>query len=255
MVYYEYLRVRKALTIYTLVLIVLAVGIYLIAAFHSHSMVFKVDVHKDEPHAAPLILFTSMAAWITAILATIISTSLNGQRDHLAYTWTRPQSRFAMAVAFIAADVATLVGGFVIVLAIEVSFFSLTTHIPITARDAVGDYARAFGFALMWYAIVQGLSAGFSVRGGTVAGLSWPVFLFAAALEAARFPSPWQEILTAINVFNPMAYVSNPSFSDKGGVALHSIIPFEMSVRVALMYGITVAALWLAVSRWKRMEA
>jgi hypothetical protein len=107
----------------------------------------------------------------------------------------------------------------------------------------------------MWYAIVQGCSAGIRFSGGAVAGCAWPVFIVAALLESARFPEPWNAILTVINIFNPMAYLSGTEVTRHGDVILNSIIPFTEPIRWALMYGISLVALVIAINTWKRMEA
>lgn len=257
MAYYEFLRVRKSAVILTAIVVALAATIYAIAEFHSASAVIKIQVGRHSLHAMSVVIFTSMAAWMTAILACIISTSLNRLRDHLPYVWTRPESRVATATSLVGIDIAMLAGFFIVVMGVEITCFLLLARgaVGIGWNDAAWSVLRAFGFAVMWYAIVQAVSAGVRVSGTAIAGISWPVFIVGASLEGARFPAPWNQILTAFNIFNPMAYLSGTTMKENGDVVLQSFIGFDPAVRVALMYGIAVLALLIAVTTWKRMEA
>ena len=257
MAYYEFLRASRSLLAFSLILAGLAAVIDIVTLFHSSHAIVRIDVgHEHHASNAPLLIFTSIAAWATAILATFLSTSLNRQREHLAYTWTRPQPRATMSLTFVAVDVIVLVLAFVVAILVEIACFEVIARgvLPINWSGAVGDVFRALGFSLMWYALIQAVTAGLGSRGGAVAGASWPVFIVAALLESARFPSPWQEVLTVINVFNPMAYLSSTTV-EHDDVVLRSIIPFSTEVRLTLMYAITFAAVAVAVARWRRMEA
>ena len=257
MAYYEYLRVRHALVIFAAIVIGLAATVYAVAEYHSASAVIKIQIDNHHVREANVLVFTSMAAWATAILASVISTSLNRLQGHLPYAWTRPQSRLAMAAALIAVDLGALLAAFALVMAVEIGCFLLLARgsVGIGWHGAAADLLRAFGFAVMWYALVQGISAPLRMRGSAIVGISWPVFIAGASLEAARFPAPWHAILTAINLFNPMAYLSGTSVNANGDVILRSFIGFDPAVRVALMYGIAVLALLVAVTTWRRMEA
>lgn len=257
MAYYEYLRVRHAFLIFAAIVIGLAVTVYAVAEYHSASAVIKIEVDGHHTHDISVVIFTSIAAFATAILASITSTSFNRLRGHLAYAWTRPQSRISMALSLIGVDLAVLLCGFTLVLGVEIACFLLISHGAIGVRwnGAAADVLRALGFAIMWYAIVQGVSARLQFSGGAIVGISWPVFMIGASLEGARFPAPWHEILTAINLFNPMAYLSGTHVSANGDVVLQSFIGFDPAVRVALMYGISLLALSVAVTTWRRMEA
>jgi hypothetical protein len=258
MAYFEYLRVRTSFLIFAAVVVVLALFVYLIAALHSAQI--DVGMSRHRLHAPPglsILFFASFAAWGTAILATVISASLNRQREHLAYTWTRPERREATALSFVAIDVASLLAAFVLIIAVALAcyFAVIGNRFPIIWKDAVPDLLRAFGFALMWYAIVQAATAWGSFRGGIVAGISWPVFIFLAGLLASHFPSPWGEVIRAVNVLNPMAYLSGTHVSARtGDVVMHSLLPFDATTRLALMYGIAAIALVVAVLSWRRME-
>lgn len=153
-------------------------------------------------------------------------------------------------------DLAVLCCAFLLVLGVEIGCLLLISHGTIGVRwaGAGADILRALGFAVMWYAIIQAVSAALRFSGSAIIGMSWPVFIIGASLEAARFPAPWHQILTAINLFNPMAYLSGTHVSANGDVVLQSFIGFDPAVRVALMYGITVLALLVAVTTWRRME-
>lgn len=257
MLYYEYLRVRRPVLILTAIVVALAATVYAIAEYHSASAIIKIEVGKHSLHTLSIIVFTSGAAWMTAILASAISTSLNRLRDHLPYAWTRPQSRTATATSLIGVDIAALVTFFAVVMLVEIACFLLLARgaVGIGWSDTEWSLLRAVGFAIMWYAVVQAASAGLRVSGAAVTAISWPVFIIGASLAAARFPAPWSQILIAINILNPMAYLSGTRVSSSGDVVLQSFIGFEPAVRVALMYGIAALALFVAVTTWKRMEA
>ncbi|MBV8152683.1 MAG: hypothetical protein JO101_00165 [Candidatus Eremiobacteraeota bacterium] len=254
MAYFEYLRTRRSFLIFAAFLLALTAAILVIVSFHSRDIQIGIGHHHT---AVSVIFFTSLAAWGTAILASINCASLNRQREHLPYTWTRPQSREQMALELIAVDLAIMIAAFVLVVGLEMLVFAILTEgrIPLLWRGTGAAFLRGFGFALMWYSMVQAATAWASFRGSVVAGISWPIFIIVAGLEAARFPAPWSEILTFVNIFNPMAYLSGTEVSRSGEVVLHSVIPFADSVRLALMYGLSLLALVVAVFSWKRMEA
>ena len=254
MAYFEYLRVRRNFVGFAMFVFAIAAVVNVISALHSGDIQVSVG---EKLHGFSVVFFTSLAAWGTAILATIIAASLNQQRDHLSYTWTRPQGRSSLALGLIAVDVGFLIAGFVLVLLIAMVTFTTVVggRVPIVWAHAAPALLRGFGLTLMWYALVQAATAWGTFRGVTIAALSWPIFIILAALEAARFPAPWHQLLTVINLFNPMAYISGTTVQNNGEVVLHSIIPLGDTARLLFMYVISSAALIFAVFSWKRMEA
>ncbi|MGH7683466.1 MAG: hypothetical protein ACREMT_03885, partial [Vulcanimicrobiaceae bacterium] len=128
MAYYEYLRLQRSFLIFAAIVIGIALTVYAIAEYHSTSAVIKIEVDRHNVHTVSVVVFTSLAAWATAILASVISTSLNRLREHLSYTWTRPQSRIAMALTFIGIDLAVLLCAFALVLGIEIACFLLISR-------------------------------------------------------------------------------------------------------------------------------
>ena len=256
MVYFEYLRVRRSFLIFAAVVTVLCLFVLALAGLHWNDI--QIQVGRRHTVGVSIVFFTSFGAWGTAILATVIAASLNRQREHLAYTWTRPEKRETIALRFIAIDVAFLIAAFVLTMAIGmiVFFLLIGNRVPLLWTGTVSAFLRAFGFALMWYAIVQAATAWASFRGGVVAGVSWPVFIFLGGLEAARFPSPWREVFTLVNLFNPLAYISGTHVNARtGDVTLESFLPFDATTRLALMYSVAAIALIIAILSWRRMEA
>ena len=255
MAYFEHLRVRTNFLVFAAFVLAIATLVISVTLFHSKDI--RIEIGSNHVHGISVVFFTSLAAWGTALLATIIAASLNRQRDHLAYTWTRPRDRSAIAAETIAVDLGYLIAMFLFIFAVELVCVAIIVQgrIPLVWHNAIPAFLRGFGLALMWYAMVQAATAWAPFRGVVVSAVSWPVFIIVGSLEAVRFPAPWSTVITVLNVFNPMAYLSGTEIQKNGDVVLHSLLPFDDSTRLALVYAISLAALAFAVFSWKRMEA
>jgi hypothetical protein len=194
-----------------------------------------------------------VAAYAACIMATMLGATLNRDRDHLAYIWTRPGSRSSTAISYVLIDVATIWIAFAFGAVLGVMLVQ-QAHIPYTIDPDLGiRLVRVAAIPLMWYGIIELATSWNGLRGGLVAGLSWAVFWFELGLAQFHLPAPWSWVIAVLNFLNPMAYFSS-SFRSHTAHAGAPMIPLDLTMQAVLVWAIAISALSLAVYAWKRME-
>jgi hypothetical protein len=109
----------------------------------------------------------------------------------------------------------------------------------------------------MWYAILQAFTAWFRGSAGAVSGISWGVFITLAVLGAEHLPAPLHAAIAAIDIVNPLAYVTSLRTEGSGDITLtgtSSIYALGQGWRIAVVYAMAVAAAAVSVIGWKRAE-
>jgi hypothetical protein len=263
MSYVQFLRLRKALTVYGIVV----GGLFLIALALGHSPDAVIDFSDGshrEFHATsslPLSGLLFFAAWCAIIFATAVCTSLNREYDGVEMVWTKPIARERLAVLYIVLDFIAILVAFVFAAAlsaIAVASVGGLKHFSVDDR-AVPTLVIGLGAAFMWYGLVQGLTAGQRRRGVIIVGVSWgSAFLLLVLAESTRGISPPIHLLsTLLNVFNPLAYFSSYSLSGFGAHA-SPVLPQALAgteMRSILTWTIGFLGCVAAVVGWKRLEA
>lgn len=262
--YAQVLRLRKALTIYGIVIGALFVLMFLI----SHTPGGATFDDNGSPHtmaeitSVPLSLLFFIAAWCAIIFATIVSTSLNKEYDGVEMVWTKPIERGRLALEYVLLDFAAIVVAFVsaaVLCVLCVASLGLLTRIAVDDRT-IPTLVIGLGAAFMWYGLLEGITAPMRGRGGTIMGVSWAAALVLTALATATQAgggSAIHTILIGLNIFNPLAYFSSYSLS---GYGAHDspVLPQVLAgteMRMTMTWAIGMIGCAVAITGWKRLEA
>lgn len=249
MYYKEYLRARRTLVIFSIVAAILLV-------ISLAGMMLTTGAVRYSPQAVSWAELLDVAALAAAVMATILGSTLSQENDgHLELAFTKPYSRATYAATVIAIDMAA------IVLALLIGFGFVAIHIVlghpneriVAGSDAAMNALRYTLFPLAWYAVIAGLSAGTLCKSaGVVQGLIWPVAFVLVALRDAPFNAAWHNAFVALNVINPLTYIS---YHNHGDVTIVAASQLQL-VESAAMLAALVAAGWVAATlQWRRVEA
>jgi hypothetical protein len=264
MFYKEYLRVRGALTTYSIVLAILV----------AFSIVITLSVSKGElslggaaqaatvahatinSGATPWLVLLALSAFTAAILATVLGSTLAQENDHLEVACTKPCSRTAYATGVIAIDLAAILLSLAIALACAYAVFFViaakTGAYLITEPDAVSNIARFLLFPLAWYAVIAGLSAGMRGKASVVQGLIWPVAIGMLALRELPVGGIWHAIFVALSAINPLIYIS---YQSKADVVIVGAGPMHVLSSTLILAAFVVVGWLAATTQWRRVEA
>jgi hypothetical protein len=254
MYYVELLRLQRAFMIYGGV--VLAVFLLILIPSHWPGAV----VNKGDSGLIPLSALVTIVGFCAIIFATTIGTTLNRENDGVEMVWTKPVARERLALAYIALDLAAIVVAFFLALVLAVLIFASFGLVKIIQPDDkwIPFLLLTFGIAFMWYGLLQGLTSWHVRRGGIVVGLSWALAAFVLpGLTALTMHSPGlHEVVMALNLLNPLAYLSSSSAHIHIGVSTGgpSLIPHDVWVRAAMTWGFGVLGCLAAIVGWKRLE-
>lgn len=236
--------------------IAVCIGIAIIAVglnIHNHVVV---NGKKPDGHVPIAAVFVA-AGYLSCIMATMLAATLNRDRSHLAYIWTRPQPRERIALSYILVDVITIVVAYALVSGV---CFVIFTNLPVgplvpnpNLMVAVLSY---LALPLMWYGLVEVATSWNHLRGSSIAGLSWGVFWGLLILRAFPLPAPFGQIVAVFSIFNPLAY-----FTTKHGMSITlggpgaSTLALSDLTQTFVAYGIFLISCTVAILAWKRMEA
>jgi hypothetical protein len=273
----EFLRVRKAFTIFAIVLALgagfttgsveygLHQGLHTVRlqeAHRLHERMAESSARDSGPTSLADLKFTIPLAWITGvavfsvmIFTTIVSTSLNKENGRGGFAFTKPISRDRLAIAYMAIDAAAVAIAYLYTIAvILVCLGVLGIAGKIVADSAWLEVAASgLGAAFMWYGILQAATALRASPGGLFAGLSWPVFIVALALYQVAFFGPiFHAAIAVVDFFNPLAYFGLSGNDDSA--SSFSLFGFSAEACIAITWSIAVAACAVAIFEWKRVE-
>lgn len=249
--YIEFLRARKALSIYGLLLLVLfavAVAFRVYGTFHRYG--------ADRFTPEPIESLAAVGAFITAIFATTLATSLaHHVAGHLEIAWTKPVSRdrfifeilLVDALAIAVAYVATLICMIATILVFSGKFPAVFTPLGV-ARTGL-ELAFVFAF----YMVIQAATSGQRRFAGMIAGVTWPVLLIVMATPSMGMPAPITRFFQIINYINPIALLSVRTTGD----TITNMVYLQMWSAPAVFdaCALIVVALAIALVRWRRIEA
>jgi hypothetical protein len=201
-----------------------------------------------------------LAAWVAAILATVLGSSLGQEEDHVALAWTKPHSRTEYATTLMAVDGASIVIGQLITFGFIAALTAGLSHSALRIVGRPDDLLNAVRFTLFplaWYMVIIALSAGPRIRAGMVQGLIWPVSIGLAAVGAAA-PAPVNHIFAFANILNPILYTGYHAGSFSSGVVVDTESgPFLVSAGLStLALAAFVVVGWFAATfQWRKLEA
>lgn len=249
--YVEYLRARKVLTIYCIVLVIAFVVAAALRRF------VPAGQTGEQIVSVPMELFSSAAALIAAIFATFLSTSLGHQvAAHLEVAWTKPLSRERLILAILGVDAIAIAIGYaatiVVILGI-ITMYAQPGSIWYTATGFGRTAIMLFSvFAL--YMVIQAITSGSRRFAGTVAGISWPVMLILANAPAMGMPTPITRALELIDYVNPMMLLAphGTTIDTREATAAYHVFSTgsEIDAFALIALGLVVCLL-----RWRRLEA
>lgn len=252
MYYKELLRVRSGVLAYA---IVIAIAAFVIIVINAGAGMVPDAATKAHPAAIPVVALFAIAAFLTAILATVFGASLNCDGDgHMELVGTRPISRTGYALQVMLVDVAGMVLAFLFtagVAAIVALFVAKRAVMWQIDSDFLVNALRFTLFPLAWYAILQALTAGQRGRAGLAQGLIWPVAFGMAILSLVPLPAVWHSIFAALNVVNPFVYATYQT--NDQGVAL--LVGVKVLVDALALAALTVVGAVAAALQWRRVEA
>jgi hypothetical protein len=268
MSYVEYLRVRRAIIVYTIIVGGIA-ALTLLVAFTAHGSMVVSAEHSTNvqfglremlasdfaKHGTkiPLSVLFVCAGFGATILATVFGKNLCSERDHTPLAWTKPASREAFALSHLGVDALGIVATFVITLVFILTvIWGLGIAGFISADSRMGPMlAMSAGIAFAFYGVVRALTVGFPSRGGAITGASWAVGYVLVGLSAIPLPQAYHAIIIALNFLNPLAYLTK---IDPTGQA-SGVIPLVFGMRLLCVWLLAVITGIIAIAIYRRAEA
>jgi len=270
--YVEWLRVRRRLVPFTIVLAVLAALIVLPLVFghaykDSHGAGMTIGVGSGPGRPAPDALHDLTAQWhvplsalfgVAAVLclsfATTLGTSLNAAHESLNLAFTRPVSRERLALMYFGVDAAAIVACF----AVSLSIVCFVPFLALGLLDRVyldGDAPLAAVFAIgasvMLYGVLQAATAW--ARGSTalIVGFAWPVFVIASIPGTPPFGPIAGGVLAIVRFLDPLVYLRTASayVALPLGLGAGPLVTATVTV-----WAIGIAGCALATFEWRRLE-
>jgi hypothetical protein len=255
MSYAEIVRVRRTLVIFCGIAAALAV----LSAMTLHPPGLQPGLLAAVPPGGntwPFSIVVGNAAFVSAILATILGTSLNRYRETGETIFTFPVTRVAFAARVLLVDAAAVLLALAAVLALVMLPLASSGALQRAAIDPlVGPrLAQCAGAAVLWLGLVQAVSAWIPFRAGFVAGLSWPLFMVLAVLANTPIGLPgWlQTAFHLTNFVNPLVYFQ--SRSDPGGLHPGALFGISIVHQALAAWTLAAAAFALAIEGWRRQQ-
>lgn len=244
--YIEYLRARRALTVYGII----------IAAIVVLATIVRLNVHvhpSSGPIHSSLDSLGIMAALMIAVLGTVLATSLSSHvNGHLEIAWTKPIPRDRLIAQTFLIDIGALALAYVTTIAVFVVLNAIySAHVDVSLVQ-LGHVAAEFLFPVALYGLVQGVTSASGRRGGMIAGISWPVFLGLSGALSLNLPDLTHRAVVALNVLNPLALLSAHVTTHQSLNALG--MPSWSPTAVAEAMLILAVGLALAIVQWRRLE-
>jgi hypothetical protein len=250
MAYAEFLRARKSLAWHAAILAALTLAIlYFAGDSHVH---IDGSVSMTSGMALPLSQLAPIGMFFAAIFASSQGASLNRENATRDISWTKPVPRSVLALQYIAIDVAVIVIAFVLTM-LAVAIVLLRAHVtPVVDPEFATLMILGAGVAVMWYALIQLLTFWFPAGARSIAGIIWPVALLALGL--ARVHGPLGAVTRAIDVINPLAYMSGVQFSSNG-TQQQAITTLPLELRPLAVWLFAALFCAIVVTLWPKKEA
>jgi hypothetical protein len=245
--YVELLRARRALIWYGAILFS-CVALGLALAFKDGPPRIQMS-HASNP-MIPVQYLLAGAAFGPLILAAFLAVGLDAEYKTVAITWTRPISRLAIALRYVAVDGGALLAAWLLTLAaVFITVFAIGIGKYVSfGHDVAGAVLLVFGAAVMCYGLVVFVTTLLPGRGSAIAGGSWGYALIVPGLASIPFPPLLHQAMVALNYLNPMAYIGNQ------GSGSHPLIAGSGEQHAIATWLIGLAALAIATQIWTKRE-
>lgn len=250
MAYVEALRLRR-----TLVWLAAVGGVILLLALASGTGTIHISLDGGD-RVIPIRwgILCYIAGYCAIIFATIIGASIAKENDGVEMIWTKPLVRERVAAAYVALDLAAIVAAFLIGLVVVLGILESVALRTGSRLELIADpragwiAALGIGAAFMWSGLLQLATCWTVGRGGAAIGIGWG--LAWALLGLAHMPpSSFHSIVMALNTFNPLAYFTTLTSNEAA-----SVFALDIAARVAVVWGIGLAASLGAIFMWRRLE-
>ena len=259
MAYVEILFARRMFVWFAAIVVMIAIFVV------GSTLSFPGNIKVQHAHAVGFGAIFGIAGYIACIMATMLAATLNRDRSHLAYMWTRPIPRERIALGYMVVDVVAIVLAFFLIAGLTAMILTNVPNVHLVSDPKTGaSLARFLAMPLMWYAVVEAATSWNGLRAQTVGGLSWAVFWCLLILATISLPTPLTQIIALVNVLNPLAYAVSASAGSSinilNPVTLDRLNPqhaflLGYGARTVLAYVIFVTGCIVATYAWKRMEA
>jgi hypothetical protein len=252
--YVQLLRLRTALLIYGSSL----GALFLLALVTGHLPISHIDAGSGKVDI-PLSVLLFTASYCGIIFATAISCSLHRENDGVEMVFTKPIARERLALMYFLLDLCAIVIAIAFALVLELLWLASVGLLRFVNVDGPSFSLAVVGLgvAVMWYGLLQGLTAGNHVRGGLFVGLSWAAaFTLPVLALATRHVPALHAVVMVLNVLNPLAYFTSyhPHLRTATPYELGSLIPVNIWARAAITWSFGIVGCALAIIGWKRLE-
>ncbi|MGA2395927.1 MAG: hypothetical protein ABSH03_21520 [Candidatus Lustribacter sp.] len=254
MEYVEFWRVRRSLLWHAGIVAVIVLVILTLPQVGTVHVVGPGGSTKFAPGAgAPLGMLSTIAAFFAAIYASSVGTSLNRENGTRDLSWTKPLSRTLLALRYILIDLAGVLIAFGIALAAAAVVTTYMHFTPFFDAQAPVQIALGTGVGAMWYGLLQVATCVGPPSARSLAGILWPVAFVVAGLS--HLPGSIGAIMRALDVINPLNYMSSTSVDGTTGSATVLQGPMPADERALIVWCFTLAFCALAIYLWPRKEA
>jgi len=280
MYYKEFLRVRRFVIVYAIVVTIVALiafaGTEHVYGSHlhvnvsttasTHAMVAAaaagdttnvqapgIELHNVSHGSVPLEVLFVIPAFTTAIFALILGCFLaNENCGHLEIAWTRPASRTGYALRAMAVDAAGLAVAYLFTLGLCALYVALLGFSHNLRSDAAlaTNVVRFAIYPFAWYGLIAAITASLRAGAGIVVGLTWVAAQIFLVLLTLRFPPIIHGLVLFVNLFNPMVY---GGYSDTGHATYNTIM--ATPVAIGGLLGLAILGTGAALLQWRRLEA
>jgi hypothetical protein len=203
--------------------------------------------------AAPLDMLAPVAAFLAMIFGTSAGLSLNREGETVALSWTKPVSRTLIALRIMAVDVAAILVmyAFAWLVILGVAAAAGATIVPTSTSPAM--IALSIGVALMWWALIEAITAMLPSGGRSVVGFLWPAALIVGSISGLG--GAIGAIILILNVVNPLAYLGHLSSSNDVSSTSTGYWHLPVDERALAVWALSVVLSAIAVVLWQRREA
>jgi len=259
MYYTQLLRVSRGLLCLSVVMAALFALIAITAAANGWFYSSHVPPHSADTEA-PVPAFFAVAGFVAAIFGSRFARSLSEENEaHLPVVWTAPVSRLRYAATVMAIDAAGIFAAFAIVIATMfalMAFMNVLSYLTLTP-DSWIQLARFLAFPLAFYGLMSAATASLGKPGRAAIGYCWVAVFLLGILNAAGLPRPWDAVIGALDLLNPIHYAAYSHGTGTNQVHVFSGMSPAMALSADVGALCTLCAVGLAAAlwQWRRLEA
>ena len=201
----------------------------------------------------PAAVLAPVAMFLTMVFATSAGLSLNREWETRALSWTKPVPRALIALRLMAVDVIALFAMYVVSWVAIVGVVAGAQGRVLGFPGTAAVVTLSFGVVLMWYALIEALTAALPSGGRAVVGFLWPAALFLSAI-GGHLGGTLGTIVRVLNALNPLAYYHVGAATDLDAVA-SGVWRGAADERALIVWFLSLLLCAAAIALWTRREA